>query len=572
MVTVGSNYTDTIETTRQQYDLISETGKKSKGIHSLRKQIDEIVCLHPDVTRYSYIKEIHSFLFPREHDSSFINNLRTILHTDVHWDYNHHATGFVDAQTKHRDFTIYYCLALYCKRKEKASHAELSLDKLIGEYGLLFSEFILSLEIRSWYARRMEQFDDAYRCDRELINKIAIEENAGVYNSFASSVSSRLEKEYKSQKAGNSVFCWENPGDRYDDWKKACSYMPDIISNWKKVWNSESGYGKHYFIWGKLLMYSPVLKEMSHEKRRECIQEAKNKFSAAISCENPSDSDYSNRRSEYERYRDRCDKIEEEWAKYQGSHMPVATYVMSVRNNRNNLNKPNEDCYVINKDKGIYLLADGVTRPHDEYTSDKESKAAICAKRLCEVVCRDLLCSNEADPAKALVDAMVKGNRAIRDLHEGQQFQYPPCATFLGAVLNKDQLYFSSCCDTVAFLIRNNVKIRLTEHYNKFAELLGLSKEEVYSRLHNNIEDPAGFGIFNGAEALRDFLHVGHIQVKAGDRIVLATDGMSRYLCVTRASHLCSISLKQMLRESEKYDCLPFQKYADDKTCIVIDI
>lgn len=567
-----SKYINTIEISIPKKEMKAEPVKTTNEIDTIKGLIDEIVERHPDVISYAYIKELHSFMFPREQNGEFLKVMKSILYQDVRWDFNHRALGFVDEQTRCRDFTIYYCLALYCKRKEKVNVDDLSLEKLIEDYDALFSEFVLHLEIRSWYARREERFDEAYRYDRMLIDKIGIDVNAGVYTSFASSISSRLEKEYKSQKKGKSIFFWENPIDRTNDWKEACSIMPSIIKYWKEVWNSTSGYAKHYFIWGKLLLYSPELKDMSQENRRDCIKEAKRLFSMARSCENPSDSDYSTRCSDYDRYRDRCDEIEEAWSRYRSNTLTADASAMSIRNDRKGLNKPNEDYYIVDQKRGIYLLADGVTRPHDEYLPGLGSRSAVCAQTLCETVHRELLCSDESDPSKAMIDAMLKGNREIRKLYEGQQFEYPPCTTFLCAVIRNDQLYYSSCCDTIAFLIRNNIKIQLTEHYNKHAELLQLSKADVYSTLHNNIKEPAGFGIFNGDEELSGFLHVGQIQVKQSDRIVLATDGMSRYLHMTRASHLHNISPEQMWEESKQYDCMPFQKYADDKTFIVIDM
>ena len=249
-----------------------------------------------------------------------------------------------------------------------------------------------------------------------------------------------------------------------------------------------------------------------------------------------------------------------------------AAVAMTAQNTRQEIAKPNEDAYIMDRENGIYLIADGVTRPNEEYFPGCESIAAQCAKILCQEIHAHLLHTTLSDPRQALIDAMVAGNQSIRPLRFERQSKYPPCSTLLAAILKGDTLYFSNCCDTIGFLIRENVKIQITERQNHHADILRYSKDRIYEELHNNSNAPVGFGIFNGNEGLKDFLAVSHISLCPGDRVILASDGLSNYLHATRASHLQEASLQQMFDESTPYDRLPYMPYADDKTCILIDI
>ncbi len=242
------------------------------------------------------------------------------------------------------------------------------------------------------------------------------------------------------------------------------------------------------------------------------------------------------------------------------------------QNTRPNLNKPNEDYCITDTAHGIFLLADGVTRPHEEYRGEPESLSGICARELCQRVHDQLLTHLSDPPEEALYQAMLAGNRHIRDLNQSYTGNRPPSATFAGAILRGSMLTYSTCCDTVAYLIRNGAKIQLSEYHNYAATKLGYSRDEVYRTLHNNPLHPDGFGLFNGDPRLSHFLRVTHIALEPGDRIILSSDGLAECLRVLRGNQLKAMSPEELLTASLPFDQPPFGTYADDKCCIVIDI
>ncbi|MCQ2418011.1 MAG: hypothetical protein MJ071_09440 [Oscillospiraceae bacterium] len=555
---------------RTQTGSQKEISMPNKNDNILLK-IDDIVKRHPDVSSYTYIHDLHPLLTTIEQNEQERNHLITELK-----DYISQITEKKIKPSPHKKafhFTLYYILALFCKRRERIRHASLSLEKLIQSCDPLFKDYTLSLEICSWYSRRTQQLDKSFQYDKELISRLSIEKNAGVYNSFSSSVAQRLEKEYEDKKSGQSTYFWASNHERIDDWSKAMEYMPKAIEIWKETWGKADGYGKHYFIYGKLLLFSPRMGDLTPADRENKIQEASEQFQLAFECEQESP-DSSDRKNTYKKYQEKC----KECLKYWNSNEAAVSHALisdacTVRNKRENLVKPNEDYYVEDKTNRIYLIADGVTRPHDEYLHSGESLAAKSAQILCDSIQEVLLNEMTEDISASFLSAMQKGNEKLSLLRQysPSTFFYP-CTTFIGALIRDNTLFYSNCGDTMGVIIRDQTKITFSERHNAIAEKLKIQKSEVYQYIHNKIERPEGFAIFNGDSSIGDFLHVGHISLLPHDRIIIASDGLANFLYYTRAETLAEITMNEIITSSEMFDKPPFQSYADDKTVIIIDV
>lgn len=582
------------------HSLLSSPKKLDGSLHApdyteeqVASLFDNIVTQYPDVSSFGFIHQIHLFFLPHERDSSLLRRMQALLEGDIHVDSNGMPAKFSDACTASRDFAIYYCLGLYCKRQKKVDgKGGLSLKLLIDRYGPLFPSYPLHKEVEGWYYRRKVErvnkpeskqlyLQKAEACDRALLASLALEQNACVYISFASTVSKKLEFEYEQ----NCISLWTSQNDRLKDWTDAISYIPRIIEQYRAVWQTDSDYGKHHFLLGKLYLFAPNSHSISREERKKQIDRAREEFYAALDCDDSDDPDRTTRRREFDDYRQKCDLQE----KLIGAEYAfIGAYKIRVdcdeqANLRQRLNKPNEDFQFCSKDSGIFVLADGVTRPHAEYRNPKlRHLAADCARELCRAVYDNLLL-NQAKPLspdQSMTEALRYGNRAIRELKEKKwettvpnvSASYPPCCTMLLALLRSDTLYFYNCCDTIGYLIRNKIKMRFTEHYNWLSDRVGLTKQEVYRDLHNNPEHPAGFAIVDGDERFDRFIRIGQLKVASGDRIILSTDGLDVFLAATDGSTLCNMTAADMLQQSARFDQPPFRKYTDDKSVIIIDV
>lgn len=554
---------------------------------------DDLAERFPDVRSYAFIYQIHQMFLPHEKDGALLRRMQELLEKDLRKNSGGDPVGFLNSSTARRDFAVYYCLGLYCKRQKKVDgRGGLSLKKLLDRYGGLFSGFPLHWEVEGWYCRRKVDrvtkpeskllfFRQAGDCDREMMKEIPLEENAGVYSSFASTVSKKLEYEY--ERGCRSL--WPTQEERLKDWEEAVAYIPRIIDAYKEVWKEESDYGKHHFIRGKLYLFAPNSRTIDPERRREQIERAKEDFFAALDCENSDDPDYGIRRQEYNEYTQKC---EEQNRQIGADSASTGTYTIRCdygerTNRRPRLKKPNEDFQLRSEESGVFILADGVTRPHAEYQKSALCNlAAECARELCQTIQNKLLLSaaRERDPVKRMREALIAGNRSVREFGEKKwrsrvqdvSASYPPCCTLLLALLSDDVLYFYNCCDTVGYLIRNEVKMCFTDHYNWRAEREGYPKATVYRELHNNPAHKAGFAIVNGDERFESFLRIGQLKVASGDRLILSTDGLAEFLLATGGAELREMTAEDMLRQSAAYDQAPFRKYADDKSCIIIDV
>ena len=553
---------------------------------------DGLAARNPEVSSYEFIFRIHRWFLPHEKESPLLKRMQEILEKDLRKDTAGLPAGFLDYGTAKRDFVIYYCLGLYCKRQNKVDRGSLCLKKLLERYSVLFTGFPLHKEVEGWFYRRKadraskeeaikQNLKAAEECDRSLIAAIPINENAGVYNSFASTVSKKLEYEYEHKNRN----LWDSPEDRMRDWREASGYIPQIIEYYKAAWHAESDYGKHHFIYGKLFLFAPNSRTIGPEERKKQIACAKDEFYAALECENSDNPDFEARQQEYRRYIGKCgDQAQqlEDAAASTGKFAIRCDYAEQT-NRRPRLRKPNEDFQLRNDEQGFFVLADGVTRPHGEYRNPSlSSLAAECARELCQAIQNSLLSSmkQDADPIRRMKTALIAGNQCVRDFQtkkwaarlQNTDNSYPPCCTLLLALFCGDTLYFYNCCDTVGYLVRQGVKIQLTEHYNWLAEMLKYEKPVIYKKLHNNPEDPAGFAIVNGDERFAQFLRIGQLKLASGDRVILSTDGLTEFLAAASGPALRGMTAEDMIQQSEAFDQQPFRRYADDKSCVIIDV
>ena len=69
-----------------------------------------------------------------------------------------------------------------------------------------------------------------------------------------------------------------------------------------------------------------------------------------------------------------------------------------------------------------------------------------------------------------------------------------------------------------------------------------------------------------------DFLRIASISLEQGDRVIISSDGLDKYLMFTHADQLRIQSVDEMILHSACYDEAPYATYADDKSIIVIDV
>lgn len=245
------------------------------------------------------------------------------------------------------------------------------------------------------------------------------------------------------------------------------------------------------------------------------------------------------------------------------------------KNNRTDINKPNED-YIICDDKlGLYLIADGVTRPHNEYQNDSQdslaSKAAILfCQKVKETISENLSDFTETNVCDKLKQILINANDELSDSYANSIF--PPSISVLLCFVFNDKIYFYNNCDTIGLILRHGAKIQFTTKYNyKVKKEKKYSKNEIYQLLYNGDSEDS-YPMINGDPRFNENVFVSFINLEIGDKIILSSDGLYEFLLSTKYSILYDDNIDNYFIRSLEYDIFPFGNYADDKSCIVIEV
>lgn len=181
----------------------------------------------------------------------------------------------------------------------------------------------------------------------------------------------------------------------------------------------------------------------------------------------------------------------------------------------------NEDRFYVAPDQKLFLVADGMGG------QERGEQASAMAAEIVPRVLSERLAANES-PVQAVQRALIEANQAIVQAGQQQPFGRRMGTTAVLALLHDGRAYVAGLGDSRAYLIRDRKVEQLTvDHSVAHALLLSgaLTKDEArispYQHvLHKYLGCPT---LFDGAE-------VREIQPRAGDRLLLATDGLTNYV------------------------------------------
>lgn len=206
-----------------------------------------------------------------------------------------------DIEQKNYVFAVYYALTYYFKRYDKAD----KLKKALDEYYDIFEYAILREEIASWYYRKIGDLKKAYIYDKNLILKLDIHTNAVPFISYASTISKMLEDEINKTLFKEPLSNWNNINEMTSEWELAIKYMRTAIEQYYVIRNGRN-YGKHSFLYGKLVAFNPNIVKQSISELNKTYDEALVYFNKAIEYENENEEDYYKRCDEYRQYQNKC--------------------------------------------------------------------------------------------------------------------------------------------------------------------------------------------------------------------------------------------------------------------------
>lgn len=238
-------------------------------------------------------------------------------------------------------------------------------------------------------------------------------------------------------------------------------------------------------------------------------------------------------------------------------------------------NKPFEDRIALAED--TFVVADGVTQNMDEYhegmtVSPAGEAAQITAESILSVL------APAADPTAAAPEAVKLAIARTADYNKTAKSAYPAAAVYVSGAIREGRLHFSYVGDSVIMLIRSGARIRLSEqqtaHIRVFGSTKGLSitKRELYDTITDNPDSPLGYGVIFGDERALSFLRAASIALEPGDRVIFSSDGIDQYLYYAPIDELAALSPDELLDRSTRFDEAPYNRYADDKAIVVVDV
>ena len=238
------------------------------------------------------------------------------------------------------------------------------------------------------------------------------------------------------------------------------------------------------------------------------------------------------------------------------------------------LAKPNEDRLLVDKERGIFIVLDGVTRPHGEYEAAPFESAAGEVGDIFLNQVYSYICDHLSDPSPKIIleDAVRIANEKInkyRKLKSIDEWSFFPSTLGIISILRGKTLHYLCVGDCIGVLIRYNSKIIFGRELTvKAVDICQATKSERYALYCNHPENHLSYTVFNGDDVVMDGVQYSLIDLHEGDILFLASDGIADYLKYEKAIDLITKSPESIIEGSGRYDAPPFANYADDKTLI----
>jgi len=254
------------------------------------------------------------------------------------------------------------------------------------------------------------------------------------------------------------------------------------------------------------------------------------------------------------------------------------TIQSATRRNDMTKGKPNEDFHFYDKEQGLILLLDGISRPAGEYPVSEEDSVVCRLNRLfADCFSRFFLQEFSAlPPVDRLKKSLIRANREIASLTQEKSLEewgFYPGTVGIAAFLQNDRLYFAYAGDCVGVLIRQDSALFFGRE-----DAISFSEKEIPERIRryavfcNRSETPFGFGTFNGDPRLENMVRGSFLDLQREDTLLFSTDGAQKYLQFESTKKLARLTPEEIITASLALDRAPFAKYQDDKTVIRVKI
>ncbi|MCM1498333.1 MAG: hypothetical protein NC124_07670 [Clostridium sp.] len=235
--------------------------------------------------------------------------------------------------------------------------------------------------------------------------------------------------------------------------------------------------------------------------------------------------------------------------------------------NKKNINKPNEDYFLCDDERGIYILVDGVSRDKVNGIYPNPSPSFDVSKLFVESTHKFLSTNigKNISILDLLYDAIKKGNDEIRKYNKQKEWidDFLPGTVGIVAIILDYKLFFAYIGDCYGLVLNESKKIFTKRQTEKIADHKSeFSAYEIRNKICNNKSHPYSYGVLNGDFKAMDFVKYDKIDIQSGDKIFLCSDGFSDIVENLSSKELYKITIDQMIEKSNT---------SDDKTVVVIE-
>lgn len=249
----------------------------------------------------------------------------------------------------------------------------------------------------------------------------------------------------------------------------------------------------------------------------------------------------------------------------------MAEYVIKVGSRSAQGRRPNnEDSYIADPKNNLYLVADGMGG------QECGERASGLAAEIIPRVLHDRLAAND-NAEHAVQSALEEANQAI--IHEGrnQAAGRRMGTTAVVALQQNDKVYVAGLGDSRAYLIRDDRVDQLTVDHTVAEALVrngAMTPQQAAESRWTNV-----LYKFLGCVEMTDGAEVHPFSPKAGDRLVLATDGLTNHVTADDlragvrqfsqpqewANHLVDLALERGSRDNVTCVVVAFDKESEEK-------
>lgn len=238
--------------------------------------------------------------------------------------------------------------------------------------------------------------------------------------------------------------------------------------------------------------------------------------------------------------------------------------------------KPNEDYFLHDSEKGIFVITDGVSRDIIEGLYPNPSPSTEVAHLLTLTVFNHI--SENLKSTKTfknlLFDAYQKGNKKIADYNQKvENKHFLPGAVSLAAIFTDSSLYYCYLGDVSARKITETESFLLTksqtEKFRRYSK--SFTRSFVRNNICNNPQHPLSYGVFTGENNALNFLSFHQTDISVGNKFHFATDGLDCFYDFETGLNLSSFNVEEIFNKAEENE----ENYSDsinsdDKTIIIV--